>query len=54
LAPDGGLPRISTALATARDAVHEDDRLAAEIAILALTNFLVRLRAEHAVRFSVN
>jgi SEC-C motif len=52
--PIDRLPRISAALAEARDEVHEDDALAAEIATFSLTNFLVRLRAEHALRLSLN
>jgi hypothetical protein len=52
--PIEGLPRVSAALAEARGAVRDDEDLAAEIASFALTNFLVRLRAEHALSFSVN
>jgi SEC-C motif len=52
--PIDGLPRVSSALAEACEDVRHDCVLAAELAMFALTNFLVRLQAQAPTPLSVN
>ena len=52
--PIDGLPRVSSALAAACEDVQHDCVLATELAIFALTNFLVRLQAQGPLPLSVN
>jgi hypothetical protein len=52
--PIDGLPRVSSALEEACEDVHHDCVLAAELAMFALTNFLVRLQAQAPTPLSFN